>query len=163
LTAQGVDAELHLIGSIPPHPVHLEHFAALRRVANGLPIRFHPNAPPEHVRDLLMRASFYWHATGYQIDPRLRPDVCEHFGISIAEAMAHGCIPLVVANGGPVEFVREGDTGFHYDTIVELVSKTRDLASDQPTVASLSQRARAEAQQFSEAIFAQRVRDLMTG
>jgi glycosyltransferase involved in cell wall biosynthesis len=132
-------------------------------MADDLPIRFHPNAPPEQVRDLLMRASVYWHAAGFAIDPRLRPDVCEHFGISIVEAMAHGCVPFVVANGGPVEFVREGDTGFHYDTIDELVSKTQQLAADQPARASVSQRACAEAQQFGEAIFAQRVRDLVTG
>jgi GT2 family glycosyltransferase/glycosyltransferase involved in cell wall biosynthesis len=163
LTAEGVDAELHLIGSIPPHPTHLEHFAALTRIANDLPIRFHPNASPERVNDLLARASVYWHATGFEIDPRLRPDVCEHFGISIVEAMGHGCVPFVVANGGPVEFVREGDTGFHYDTIDELVGKTLRLAADRPALASVSQRARAESRRFSESIFAQRVRDLIAG
>jgi len=163
LTDKDVDAELHLIGSIPPHPEHLEHFATLNRIAGDLPVRFHPNAPPEQVRDLLTRASIYWHATGFEIDPRLRPDVCEHFGISIVEAMAYGCIPLVVANGGPVEFVREGDTGFRYDTIGELITKTRHLAADQPALASISQRARAEAQKFGEAVFVQRLRDLVTG
>jgi glycosyltransferase involved in cell wall biosynthesis len=77
--------------------------------------------------------------------------------------MGHGCVPFVVANGGPVEFVREGDTGFHYDTIGELVAKTLRLAADRPALASVSHRARAASRQFGEAIFAQRVRDLIAG
>ena len=35
----------------------------------------------------------------------LHPAFGEHFGVSIAEAMASGCIPIVHNSGGPVEFV----------------------------------------------------------
>jgi glycosyltransferase involved in cell wall biosynthesis len=37
----------------------------------------------------------------------LHPARGEHFGVSIAEAMAAGCIPLVHNTGGPREFVPE--------------------------------------------------------
>jgi GT2 family glycosyltransferase/glycosyltransferase involved in cell wall biosynthesis len=163
LTAQGVDAELHLIGSIHPDPQHLHHFNILNRMAEGLPIQFHADASPEKVHDLLTRASIYWHATGFEVDARIRPDRCEHFGISIIQAMAHGCVPFVVANGGPVEFVRDGETGFRYETITELVAKTRHFLAYQAALAEISPRARAEAQKFGEAVFVERLRDLVTG
>jgi len=35
----------------------------------------------------------------------LHPAIGEHFGVSIAEAMACGCIPIVHNSGGPMEFV----------------------------------------------------------
>jgi O-antigen biosynthesis protein len=162
LITQGVEAELHLIGSIHPVPHQMEHFTNLTQMGAGLPIRFHPNAPPDKVQELLARARIYWHASGFEVDPLLHPDKCEHFGISVVEAMAHGCIPLVVGNGGPTEFVRENDTGFHYNTITELVLKTHHLTIDKPAVAFISERAQAEARQFSESVFVQRFRAFMS-
>ena len=48
----------------------------------------------EKLRNILGRAKVYLH-----------PPTIEHFGISIAEAMAMGCIPVVYEMGGAKEFV----------------------------------------------------------
>ena len=46
--------------------------------------------------------------------------VGEHFGISIVEAMALGCLPIVHNSGGMVEFVPEL---YRYETVPEAASK----------------------------------------
>ena len=67
--------------------------------------------------------------------------------------MAAGCIPFVVANGGPSEFVHEGETGFLYTSVGELVDKTLTLLRDPQRMAKVSQAARRRAERFSEANF----------
>jgi len=44
----------------------------------------------------------------------------EHFGISIVEAMALGCLPIVHNSGGMSEFVPEQ---YRYETLQEAASK----------------------------------------
>ena len=160
LVTRGIEAELHLVGALLPGAEHLRHFDELRRQAAGLPVRFHANAAPAALRALLARATICWHATGFEVDQRVAPERCEYFGIGIVEAMAHGCIPFVVANGGPCEFVRESDTGFLYASIAELVNKTVNLLRDAPGREAVASRARAEAQKFSEQIFVQNWRQV---
>jgi glycosyltransferase involved in cell wall biosynthesis len=153
LRQKGVDAELHIVGALHSEAHHVLHLHALGRMAEGLPAQFHVNATPALVNDLLSRATIYWHATGFDVDPRMEPEKCEHFGISIIEGMAAGCVPFVVANGGPLEFVRDGETGFHYSTIDELVAKTCALACDPLRFAAISQAAVREAALFSDRSF----------
>jgi O-antigen biosynthesis protein len=152
----GIEVELHLVGTLHSHPDHMRHYGDLHRRAEGLPVHFHANASPDVLSDLLARATFYWHATGYDIDENLTPEKCEHFGISVVEAMATGSIPFVVSNGGPAEIVREHDTGFHYTTLDELVAKTKSIIGDTAGIAAMRERAIADAQQYAEAIFAER-------
>jgi GT2 family glycosyltransferase len=159
LVAAGIDAELHLVGAarrdfketlaygVQPR------YESLRQQTQGMPVCLHPNALPEDVRDILYRATVYWHSTGFGCDHRLNPENCEHFGADILEAMAVGCIPFVVANGGPTEFVREGDTGFQYATLDELIAKTRELLCDPICAAMMSQRAVGEARRFATTVF----------
>jgi glycosyltransferase involved in cell wall biosynthesis len=57
---------------------------------------------------LLGRAKIYLHSM-----------IGEHFGISVVEAMAAGCIPVVHNSGGPKEAV--GNYGFLYNNVEECV------------------------------------------
>ncbi|MEM2292365.1 MAG: glycosyltransferase [Nitrososphaeria archaeon] len=68
-----------------------------------------PNISRFKMLQILKSAKVYLHTT-----------VGEHFGISIAEAMASGCIPIVHDSGGPKEFVPEE---FRYKDIKEAAIK----------------------------------------
>ena len=153
LIENGAEAELHFVGALQTQPEHVRHFVELSQKAQGLPIEFHVNASPAVIQDCLSRATIYWHATGFGIDQRTAPERCEHFGIGVVEAMAAGCIPFVVANGGPAEFVREGQTGFRYTSVRQLVDKTSTLLGDQQRMVSISQAAARHAKDFSDSSF----------
>jgi O-antigen biosynthesis protein len=154
LGTEGVDCELHLAGTL--HASHWGHYNSLLQAAAGLPVSFHPNASPTLLLELLAQSSIYWHAAGFEVDPTMTPEKCEHFGISILEAMAVGCIPFVVANGGPPEFVREGETGFQYSTLDQLLAKTKAIVQNPDRMSTIAEAARLEARRFGEDVFTDR-------
>ena len=51
------------------------------------------------------------------------PTYGEHFGVSIAEAMASGCIPIVHNSGGPVEFVPRPFRYNSYEEAAKIIEK----------------------------------------
>lgn len=99
----------------------------LRRAAEGYPISISVNLPLQDLQDLYGRASLYWHAMGYGEDPEQHPWRFEHFGMTTAEAMAAGCIPMVIAAGGQTEIVEAGKNGFLWRTLEELKIHTRNF------------------------------------
>ena len=72
-------------------------------------IKFYPNLPAKQKIDFLKRAKIYLHTM-----------IGEHFGISIVESMALGCLPIVHDSGGMREFVPEEN---RYETIEEAGKK----------------------------------------
>lgn len=154
--------ELCLAGSIRDHePEHRAYLDELRRLANGLPVRFVVNASLAEIQRLYGEASLYWHATGHGVDGERYPQFLEHFGMSIVEAMAAGAIPLVIAKGGPLEIVHHGDDGFSWETVEELVTRTRELAgAAENDLAPLRRSAADSAKRFSRARFDTEVRAL---
>jgi GT2 family glycosyltransferase len=163
LIAQGISAELHLVGTLHSQAQHVSHFGTLRHIADDLPVHFHINASHSVLTELLSCSAIYWHATGFGVDAQTYPEQCEHFGISILEAMGSGCVPIVVANGGPIEFVRENETGFHYTKINELVATTCKLLRDREKLATISKTSAKEVHQFSEASFKRKWREIVLG
>lgn len=130
LVAAGIPVELSLVGSLPPQAAHRDHYARLCALAKDLPVKFHPDATPEVRKAILIGSHFYVHAAGYDVDETMRPDECEHFGISVLEAMSYGLAALVVGNGGPAGFVHDGRTGYTYRNLTDLVERvTTALAS----------------------------------
>ena len=162
LRAQGVDAELHLAGSTMPEAQHRAYYSGLIEQAAGLPVHFHANCSTETLHALYAESGLYWHATGVGADIEAEPEVAEHFGISVVEAMSAGCIPLVFAAGGPATIVQDGVTGYHFRTIEELAAKTRAALETLPAANADAMRtaARAAARPFDEPTFRERVRTI---
>ncbi|HJQ71524.1 MAG TPA: glycosyltransferase [Blastocatellia bacterium] len=97
-------------------------------------------------------AKIFWHAAGYGEDDR-RPEMFEHFGIVTVEAMAAGCVPVVINKGGQSEIVRHGVSGFLWDTFDELKQYTSLLARDERLRTRMADEARRRAQLFSREAF----------
>ena len=97
-----------------------------RRPAAGLPVEVIANAPRAGGRaGLLSTASVFWSATGLRRGRGARrPGRSEHFGMTTVEAMAGGCVPVVIDRAGQKEIVREGVDGFRWSTPDELVGRT---------------------------------------
>ena len=81
-------------------------------------------------------ASIFWSATGYGEDEERSPWSHEHFGMTTAEAMAGGCVPVVIDRAGQREIVRDGVDGFRWSSLDELAERTlrvgRRRAAAQP-------------------------------
>jgi glycosyltransferase involved in cell wall biosynthesis len=67
------------------------------------------DVPRQKLQSILRTSKVYFH-----------PTYGEHFGVSIVEAMASGCIPIVHNSGGPTEFVPKA---FRFDGLKEAAEK----------------------------------------
>jgi len=118
------EATLVLAGGLAPGSVHREYLDMCRDLAKGLPVTFQIDAERDEISALMESSSIYWHGAGFEVDPELYPERCEHFGISLVEAMGSKLIPVVVGNGGPDEIVQFGINGFKYQSMEGLVRRT---------------------------------------
>lgn len=105
-----------------------------------------PNAsfvmsPLRRVRDVLARSKVYVHCARN-----------EHFGITIVEAMAAGCVPVVHDSGGPREIVNDA-TGSRWTTVGDAVKQISDLITNDSLRMRLSRAARSRADQFGPEAF----------
>jgi glycosyltransferase involved in cell wall biosynthesis len=146
--------EYHLVGGCSPEDE--PYLEEVRRAGAGHAVHVHANAPRALVQELLSTASLFWHATGLDEDPAARPWAMEHFGITTVEAMAAGCVPVVIRLAGQREIVRDGVDGFLFDSLGELVARSVALAEDPQQRSALAQAGVARADAFSEHAFADR-------
>jgi glycosyltransferase involved in cell wall biosynthesis len=151
--------DLHLVGGCQQS--HADYLGRVRAEAQGLPVHFHIDASGKELRDLYRRASIYWHAAGFGESERRHPERLEHFGISTVEAMGAGAVPIVVGKAGQGEIVQHGVSGYHFRSLSDLASRTRQLAVDRALRQRLAAEARRQANAFSTEHFAAQVRALV--
>src|SRR2546426_9894797 len=94
-------------------------------------------SPLRKAKDLLGRAMAYVHCAEN-----------EHFGITIVEAMAAGCVPVVHDSGGPREIVTN-DVGFRWRDLRTAADCISKLSHDDELRQRLSVAAAARAKRFS--------------
>lgn len=152
--------DYHCLGGLGDSAIDLEYFESLQRSASGCGAQVLGNLG----RALLVReyeeAKVFWHAAGYGDNEREHPEAAEHFGIATVEAMAAGCVPVVINKGGQPEIVEHGVSGFLWNTPEELAEYTRRVVTDDQLRARLSAAARARAAFFGREQFAQRFQNL---
>jgi glycosyltransferase involved in cell wall biosynthesis len=157
--AGGLDGwKLHVVGGV--EDTQRPYFEQVRRAAEGLPVELHANAPRALVEQLLAGSAVFWSATGLGEDERRAPWTFEHFGMTTVEAMAAGCVPVVIDKAGQREIVRHGVDGFHWSGLAELDARTRQLAGDQALRERLAAAAVERAADFSDEAFARRWREI---
>lgn len=141
------------VGGLRDSPEHQTHFQKLRNRFADRSVNLIANVEREELRALYERASIFWHAAGYGDDDQAQPAYAEHFGISTVEAMAAGCIPVVINKGGQRELVQHGINGFLWDTLEELQRYTRRLINDARLRSQMSEEARTSARLYSRETF----------
>ncbi len=163
VTVSRLDANKHLerIPQVAAQTPKNIKFAVIGRLYNDGPLKylealtkkmglsdrvtFYPNASAEEKTDLLRRAKLYLHTMEG-----------EHFGISIVEAMAMGCVPVVHDSGGMREFVPQE---YRYSDVAGAAEKvTAGIADWTP---DLTEKMKDIASQFSIKNFSMRFMDLL--
>jgi len=127
----------------------------------GTPVEVIPNATRAEVERLLQTASVFWSATGWGEDGAKKPWTAEHFGMSTVEAMAGGCVPVVIDRAGQREIVRDGVEGFRFETLEQMGQRTVQLAGDDGLRARLSAAAVPRAHAYDEDAFRTRWRAIV--
>ena len=84
-------------------------------------------------------------------------------GLSAAEAMSAGCVPVVVGRGGLTEVVGPELLEWTWQSWDECVEKTRVLIENPELRRSLAEKARHHAEGFAFPSFQERVRELVRG
>jgi glycosyltransferase involved in cell wall biosynthesis len=147
--------QLHFVGSVGRNEESASFAAALAEKARGLPVTFHFDADFGKLRDLYRRASIYWHATGYGYPAEEFPAKQEHFGITTAEAMSAGAVPVVIASGGQKEIVTDEVDGLLWETLDGLAAQTNRLVRGESLRARLAGQAVLSSERFSREAFAE--------
>jgi glycosyltransferase involved in cell wall biosynthesis len=145
--------EYYCVGGLRDSAKHRAFFERLRAEAEGARAHVFANVGRGELKGLYERAAVFWHAAGFGEDEAARPELAEHFGIATVEAMAAGCVPVVINKGGQPEIVEHGVSGFVWDTLAELKGYTALLIADRALRARMSEAARARAQLFSRKSF----------
>jgi len=84
----------------------------------------------------------------------------EHFGITIVEAMAAGCVPVVHDSGGPREIVTN-DVGFRWRDLVVASQQIMRLSENDKLRRDLSAASSARAQKFRPEVFESEMRRVL--
>ena len=149
------DWSLHLAGSVEGDKKYLDE---LKTLAGKAPVFFYPDLSFAKLMELYGKSSIYWHAAGFgETDPAKM----EHFGITTVEAMAGGCVPVVVNLGGQTVIVEDGISGFLWDNISGLTKQTLRLISNKELLDKMAQAAVARSAKFSKKNFVRRINKLV--
>lgn len=154
------DWEMHFVGSIHDGEKHQQYYQQCVFEAKGYPIHFHTDYSFDQLNDLLSEASIYWHATGLDENVKTNPIAFEHFGITTVEAMASGCVPIVINKGGQPEIVTEG-SGYVWESREDLLSYTQKLINDPELLKKMSKQAIERSRYFDKAEFKKRFKNIL--
>ncbi len=125
-----------------------QYLKDLKVMAEGYPIEFIDSPDYITIVELYGRARIFWSASGYGEDENKHPEKVEHFGISLVEAMAGGCVPVPYNAGGYKEIVVENN-GYLWSKKAELAKITRVLVNDSKLQRSISKNAVISSKSFA--------------
>ncbi len=116
----------------------LGFFEKLQKMSKGYPIELLKSPSFKEIVDLYGKAKIFWSASGYGVNEKKNPKAVEHFGISVVEAMAAGCISFVYSAGGPKEIIADNENGFLWKNTSELLKMTKKVISDPKIIKDIS-------------------------
>ncbi|HWA52043.1 MAG TPA: glycosyltransferase [Patescibacteria group bacterium] len=110
------------------------------------------------LKDLYSKAKIFWSASGFGSDT---PQKKEHFGITVVEAMAASCVPVIFNDGGHREIVQNTVNGFLWDDAHELYRYTKKILDDESLRKQMALFASKTAQNFSYEEFEEKFKQLI--
>jgi glycosyltransferase involved in cell wall biosynthesis len=155
------DWELHFIGGVAHGSLHRAYVDKIKDEAEGYPVHLHTDAPFSLLQNILSQAKLYWHATGLDENDQKYPVMLEHFGITTVEAMAAGCVPIVINKGGQPEIVTK-EAGYVWETRKQLFALTEELMHNEEKRQEMSLAAIERSKDFSMQVFRKKLRSILT-
>jgi glycosyltransferase involved in cell wall biosynthesis len=149
LPHKGIDV---LIEALPPgvpltvcgRPYRSDYFETLKTLADGKRVEFVTDADDATIRGLYARSWATILPSVYRDRDGVTYEAPELMGFTLLESMACGTPAVASRVGAMPEFIREGETGFVYDSIGQLGAILGRLAADAALVEAMGERARRE-------------------
>lgn len=110
--------------------------------------------------NIYKKAKIFLHAKGFNV-PAENPSEMEHFGMTTVEAMANGCVPIVINKAGQKESVVHGKSGFLWNSLDELNEYLIKIIGDPNLWRQMSLYAIQDSKKFLIANFENKVNDLL--
>ncbi len=107
------------------------------------------NVPRSELRKILSQAKIYLHTM-----------INEHFGTTIVQAMASGCVPIVHKSGGPwldILQQRQGRYGYAYDTSKEASKYVELLLQNENLRRKIASAAMKRSREYDQSVFAEKI------
>lgn len=136
-------------------------FEKLKENAKDYPIEFLINLNKADLHKAYSTSKIYWHASGYGENLDENPELAEHFGISTVEAMGAGVVPVVINAGGQKEIVENGEDGYLWDSLEDLINKTNSLVEDNKLWEKISEKAIQKSRKFSGDRFCKEIKNII--
>lgn len=121
----------------------------LLKISEGYPVEIVKNPNFKTLKELYGKSRIFWSASGFGEEENINPEKVEHFGISVVEAMAGGCVPIVYNAGGYKEIVINGNNGFLWNSEPELLKLTGKLLTEKSLLRQISQTSTLDSSKFS--------------
>lgn len=152
---------LCLAGGVENKAEHMDYVKSIKKLSENFPIKVLTNIDWDKLVELFSRSLIFWHASGMGEDEIRHPEKFEHFGITTVEAMASGCIPVVINKGGQTEIIQNGYNGFLFESWDELKEITLKICSGSIDFNSIKENAVKSSKKFSSVNFERELLDLM--
>jgi glycosyltransferase involved in cell wall biosynthesis len=135
-----------------------DYLRRVEQIAGEEPsVELRTNISAADLIELYRTASIFWHLCGAGArDPGLR----EHFGMTVAEAMRYGLVPVVFDGGGMREIVEQGATGYRIANSAGLLERTLELVAHGELRQRLGAAGAESARRFGLERFAGEVREI---
>lgn len=133
----------------------------LKKLSEGYPVEIVKSPDFKMLKGLYGSAKIFWSASGFGEDEERNPEKVEHFGITVVEAMSAGVVPFAYKAGGFKETIDDGQTGFLWSSISELIKTTGKFIGDSRKVRAISKNAQENSKKFSEEEFEKQVVSLL--
>lgn len=133
----------------------------LEHISDGYPIEIVKSPDFSLLKDYYGKAKIFWSASGFGIDENKNPELVEHFGITVVEAMSAGAVPVVLAAGGHKEIIIDNINGLLWANTSVLRRNTINLINNPQKLHKLADGSKKSAENFSETLFKEHVSSLI--
>lgn len=128
--------EYFSVGTKDDSPESQAYFDGISHLGAECQAQVMTNVKRTQLRELFQRARIFWHAAG-------------DGEIVTVDAMAAGCVPVVIDRRGGSEIVEHGISGYLWENAEHLKEYTLELAHDESLRKRMSEAARERARLFS--------------
>lgn len=133
----------------------------LQKDIGNYPIEIVKSPNFKELKEVYSKAKIFWSASGYEVDQNKEPKQAEHFGITVVEAMAAGCVPIVFNGGGHKEIVEQNQNGFLWNDTGDLYRYTKKMVEDEKVRKAIAKNAIIGSQKFSYGEFTAHFKSLL--